>query len=189
MIAHILLVPYEGRRGELLAPGAPMSEWLPINATRAWGWVVDGGVAYDSGWRGVPEQPPDLVLARDGDEVYAGTDRLRRVMAAHVGVPVDTGGVVFHGAHGDGLRDRRWTTWTLHDWSSVDSVQFYGDPAQAWSSDGPHKTIHVPALAAPPWPADPRHPLLTVWALALCAQALGLGTILLLDADGREASP
>lgn len=189
MIRHILLLPHESTRAVLLAPGAPVAADL---GGWTFGWTVpENRVIQDDGDVGDADsvrRPRHLVLARDGAEVYEGTNRLRRVLAEHVGAPTDTGGVVFHGAHGDGLRERRWTTWALHDWSSADSVQFYGDPAQAWSAEGPHRTIYVPALAAPPWPAVPRHPLLTVWALALCAQSQGLGTVILLDAEGREVS-
>lgn len=188
MISTILLRPHAGARERLLAPGAPV--WV-TGARREVGWTVTNRptVAFESGtyYDLSDYHTPHLVLARDGAEVYEGTDRLRRVLAAHVGVLTDTGGVVFHGAHGDGLRDWRSTEWLLHPWSSVDAVQFYGDPRQAWSSER-YKTIHVPALATPPWPAEPRHPLYTIWALGQVAQAQGLGTLVLLDADGEEVS-
>ncbi len=186
-VRTILLLPHESTRAALLAPGAPMYD----AGLRRFGWAIPGGWSSGDGVDQVLDADCHIVLARDGAEVYEGTDRLRRVLAEHVGVRTSTGSVVFQGAHGDGSPSAadRWTNWTMHDWSSADCVQFYGRPEQAWPPDGPHKTIHVPALAAPPWPAKPRHPLLTVWALALCAQAQGLGTLLLLDAEGRELAP
>lgn len=186
-LARIAILPSLEHQAVLLRPGVPL-----VHQGRV-GWIAtnDGTpyVVFDDGGEGRRPRATDLLLlARDGAEVYEGTDRLRRVLAAHVGVAIDEGGVVFHGAHGDGMRDWRSTEWLLHPWSSVDAVQFYGDPKQAWPHER-YKTIHVPALATPPWPAKPRHGLYTTWALGQVAQAQGLGTLVLLDANGREAAP
>lgn len=187
--ATFLFLPAESDPQRLLAPGVLVAckahttsrEGVVLNGWH-YGWQTDGGMYVRNVGLllGLQEH---LVLARDGAEVYEGTDRLRRVLAAHVGVATNTGGVVFHGAHGDGLRDRRSTEWAIHPWSSVDAVQFYGDPKEAWSGEL-HPTIHVPALATPPWPAKPRHPLYTTWALAQAAQSQGLGTLVVLDTEG-----
>lgn len=103
MIAHILLLPHESTRAALLAPGAPV--WIDADSGEPaeFGWVVDPttpafdddvpdvvdgyGQRIKASWPslGVGSSAVSmlhLVLARDGDVVPEGVDRLVRAERA-----------------------------------------------------------------------------------------------------------
>lgn len=179
----VLLVPAEGDPLGLLREGARVAGLKGAPGQERWelGWRVSDGqggymVAWDSGTFNNLHETLALVLAWDGEPVTAGMTPALAALAKATGCP--------HKPHllawaNDLYRKAR--AWRIVAFTGDGSRGRWGHTFVGTTHQYPG-TVHVPGLMA----IDRHSPLAAPQALGTVIASVGLGTLILLDADSRE---